>query len=97
EGITDKNGMCVLSAPPSGRYRLVVDAGAGHRAETDVTTVTAEAAAGETADSRGGTVRDEFVGFPWKRAAVGLAVIAFFGAGFWLARRAQSSARDARA
>jgi hypothetical protein len=37
EGKTDKTGKWSFPAPPAGKYRVVVDAGAGHRATVSVT------------------------------------------------------------
>ncbi len=34
QGITDDGGVCMFSLPQAGEYRLVFDAGMGHRAET---------------------------------------------------------------
>ncbi len=36
QGITDKDGVCMFSLPRAGVYRLVFDAGMGHRAETSL-------------------------------------------------------------
>jgi len=36
QGITDNRGICIFNLPRSGHYRLVVDAGMGHRAEAEL-------------------------------------------------------------
>jgi prepilin-type N-terminal cleavage/methylation domain-containing protein/prepilin-type processing-associated H-X9-DG protein len=37
EGRTDDKGRCSFPAPPAGRYKVIVDAGAGHRTEVKIT------------------------------------------------------------
>jgi hypothetical protein len=96
EGKTDERGLWSFPAPLPGKYKVVVDAGAGHKSTISVTipepaepkTVQSEAPAakGETPVTVSeGPSRSEFTGtmrYVW--AAVGLAVI---GIGTWVVTR----------
>lgn len=42
KGMTDKNGLFSFSKPEPGEYRIVADAGAGHRAEKKLTVPASE-------------------------------------------------------
>ena len=44
KGMTDKNGRFTFLLPEPGEYRIVADAGAGHRAKKSLTVTTAEPA-----------------------------------------------------
>ena len=80
-GKTDTAGRWSFPAPPSGSYKVVVDAGAGHRAKV---TLTVPAVPVESASLSDGPTRAAFTGpQKWLWAAVGLAMIA---GGTWLAR-----------
>ena len=81
--VTDAKGRCVLIAPNPGKYRLVLDAGAGHRKERSITIVASEPVADAEATSR----RADFTRIPWERALIGLGVIALVGAAWWWSRR----------
>ncbi len=90
--VTDAEGKCTLRAPNPGQYRLIVDAGAGHRKERPITIAgTLPVSEGAAAPPvTGGPVparRDEIARFPWERVALGLGVIALFGGAWWWSRR----------
>ncbi|MBX9678485.1 MAG: carboxypeptidase-like regulatory domain-containing protein [Gemmataceae bacterium] len=90
EGKTDEQGLWNFPLPPAGKYRVVVDAGEGHRAK-----LTIDVPAGESNDAKDvseGPSRDEFTRLPWGRLAIGLAAIAVIGAALpWLLRRSRGS------
>jgi hypothetical protein len=85
EGRTDDEGRWHCPAPPPGRYRLVVDAGDGHR--TRPITVTIPATVADGAPISDAPSRDEFTSFPWLRVAAGLAIIALLAIGWRAWRR----------
>jgi hypothetical protein len=66
EGTTDAKGLCVLPRPRAGTYRLVVDDGAGHRAELALPVPESEAEVTARTERRS----------RWLMAALGLAAIA---------------------
>jgi nickel transport protein len=88
EGRTDSEGRWSFARPAAGSYEVVVDAGAGHRVEVKLTVPGAAPAAVPQTISTGPT-REEFTSFPWSKVALGLAVIACLGLGWWLARRSR--------
>ena len=89
EGRTDKKGRWSFPAPAAGKYRVIVDAGAGHRASVGLTipgvaATTAPSApppdqkkAEELVVSDG--TRSEFTGIPWLKVAIGLGVVSLVG------------------
>lgn len=89
---TDAQGKCSLRAP-IGRYRIVVDAGGGHRSKERpiriVGTLPPPSTDGppNTPISSGGADRDGVTRFPWERAAIGCGVIALLTGAWWLSRR----------
>jgi nickel transport protein len=93
EGRTDAQGRWLFPRPAAGRYRVTVDAGAGHRARIIVTVP--DGAPAETSSAAGkdavtvseGPSRQEFTRFPWARVALGLAVIALAALGLYRLRR----------
>jgi len=84
QGLTREDGTWEFSAPPPGSYKVVVDAGAGHRAQTTI-------ALGEEmpADSRisSGPSEEEFLRGKWLRIATGLTLIAGFCLLLWAIHR----------
>lgn len=70
EGKTDAEGRWAFAVPSPGEYKVVVDAGDGHRARRTLVV------AGDNVVSADGRSRDDVVGGRWARAAAGLAVIA---------------------
>jgi nickel transport protein len=82
-GKTDADGKWSCAAPPPGRYRVIVDAGAGHRAEHPITVP--ETNSSEQRVSLGGA-RAEHTQFPWLKAALGVGTIAGLSLAFLLAR-----------
>ncbi len=82
EGTTDGQGVCVLPRPGAGSYTVVVDDGAGHRAEL---VLAVPRGATEVTEARTAT-RNR-----WLMAALGLSAIAGGTAlAWWLRRRATS-------
>jgi hypothetical protein len=92
EGRTDEEGRWSFARPESGPYRVIVDAGAGHRSEREIT-ITAEAATTEPAAPKQRTRRERFTEFPWLRLGGGLAIIAGLGAAAWVGRKIGRHAR----
>jgi nickel transport protein len=89
DGRTDDKGRWSFPAPEPGRYHVIVDAGAGHRAVVSVTvpeaasapptfTSTPDAGPGPPAETviSEGPGRAEFTRVPWTKIAIGFAVIA---------------------
>ncbi len=101
EGRTDAKGCWSFAALPPGHYLVIVDAGAGHRAQMDITlpaeptAPTATVAPGacdccdgtEPASLSDGPGRAAFTACPWLRLAIGVAILGSVGGGFWIARR----------
>lgn len=85
-GKTDAKGMWSFARPPDGVYRVIVDAGGGHR-------LARRLRVGETGPQTEDTVfeegddRDEFTRFPWLKLAIGIGIIAALSIAFLLARR----------
>lgn len=92
EGRTDDKGCWSFARPAAGRYEIVVDAGAGHRAVVKVT-VPGEAEGLALAPTRvsEGQAREEFTRTPWLKVGIGLITIALFAGALWLARQAGKS------
>lgn len=100
EGKTDDKGMWNFPLPPPGRYRVRVDAGAGHAATVTLTvpgskegptTSGGENGVPPAEDKSGvasdGPTRTEFTRFPLGRVALGLAVIGLLSVVLCLALR----------
>lgn len=98
-GTTNDKGIWIFPAPPAGKYRVVVDAGGGHRASTDLTIPEGSSTAPvgqptvpasepkQTISS--GPSREQFTQFPWLRLGMGLVVVAGLAAfvRWWLQSR----------
>ncbi len=96
EGKTDAEGRWSFAQPAPGRYRVLVDAGVGHRKEVDVTIPAAPGDPVATANQPPVTVsaeptREEFTRFPWLKLGIGLGVIGGVAAAFLLSRRVRRS------
>ncbi len=84
EGKTDAMGRWTFTTLPVGKYRIVVDAGGGHRAKTHLTIVPESNASQVISE---GANREEFTGTEkWKRAGLGLLFLSAI-LGFWALRR----------
>ena len=86
EGRTDAKGVWRFPAPPSGLYRVTVDAGAGHQT-TFRLRIPSKVEQTRTAPSSAelvheGPTRAEFTRFPWGGVALGLTVIALLFLGW---------------
>lgn len=84
-GRTDADGRWSTPAPPPGRYEIVVDAGAGHRAETDLVIPGGEQPA------TAGAEREQFTRFPTAKVLLGLALIGVLFGGWRIVRRRVSA------
>jgi nickel transport protein len=93
EGRTDERGCWSFPQPAAGKYEVVVDAGAGHRATVKVT-VTGDPPAGPPQVVSDGPTREEFTRTPWLKVAIGLAAIAVLAGAFWLSRQAGKKTRE---
>jgi len=80
-GQTDREGRWSFAAPPPGKYQVVVEAGAGHRARTQITI---PVSAADALRISAGPPRGDFTRFPWLKLMIGIGAIAFFGIAFWL-------------
>lgn len=98
EGVMDDRGRWSFPAPAPGRYRVVVDAGDGHRASAHVT-IPGTPTAAEPGESKGaveempqvvteGPTREEFTRVPWLRLGLGLGIIAGLAGAAWWGLRA---------
>jgi hypothetical protein len=90
EGRTDVKGRWTFAAPPAGKYRVTVDAGAGHR--TTITVVIPEGTVPEETVERPTVVsegkrREEFTRFPWQNLTVGVGLLGLVAALSWAMRR----------
>jgi hypothetical protein len=85
-GLTDDKGKWSFATPAPGKYTVHLDAGAGHRATTNlvISTATADAKAPNETISEGPT-REEFTRTPWLKLAIGLIVIFGLSGAFLLA------------
>lgn len=81
-GVADDDGRWTCPRPPEGVYRVVVDAGQGHRKQHQVTVP--RDAEGTITD---GPDEAEFTAFPWLKLGIGLAFFLALGLGAWLANR----------
>jgi hypothetical protein len=92
-GTTNDKGLWIFPAPPPGKYRVVVDAGGGHRASIELiipegtSTGAGEPATIPPAEPKqtisSGPPREQFTQFPWLRLLMGLSVVAGLA---WLTR-----------
>jgi hypothetical protein len=82
-GYTDGKGLWNCSAPPAGKYSVVVDAGMGHR--TKVPIVVPGVSSGQQTMST--ETRQQFTGFPYLKVGLGLGAIFLFSVAFLLARK----------
>ncbi len=77
EGRTDAQGRWSFSAPQPGRYQVLIDAGAGHITQLNLSiptrTMPSEAAAEMPLGD--GPSRQDFTRFPWLKVGLGLAII----------------------
>jgi nickel transport protein len=94
EGRTDAAGRWSFDRPRAGTYRVIVDAGAGHRKELTITLAaenTSPSPSGHTTTQAvvtgDGPTRAAFTAFPWLQLGIGVAILGALGGGFWLARR----------
>lgn len=93
EGVTDAKGLWSHAALPSGEYLIIVDAGAGHRAEKRLTV---GSAAPPIATPAPQPTREEMTRFPYGKVAIGLVVIAWAAVILWLfSRKSGPSAKPA--
>jgi hypothetical protein len=91
DGRTDAQGRWQFAKPGPGVYCLVVDAGAGHRAEVELKIQAAPAGPVTVSE---GPDRADATRTPWERIALGFAIIAVLTGVSWaLARRAPRSRR----
>jgi hypothetical protein len=92
QGRTDDDGRWSFATPPAGQYLVIVDAGAGHRAERKVivparpslpapATRSPEPIAATVSEGPG---RAEFTGYPWAKVLIGLVVIGGLSGAFLL-------------
>lgn len=86
KGVTDAEGRWSAPAPPSGKYQVVVDAGAGHRTTQPIAIGAANRSKRDQPLGSGPT-RAEFTEFPWLKAGLGLGTIAVVAIAFLVARR----------
>ncbi len=76
EGKTDDKGVWSFPTPKPGKYKVKLDAGAGHRATTTFTIVDpAQATATDEQTVSEGPSRSEFTQTPWAKIALGLGLI----------------------
>lgn len=92
QGKTDANGKWSFATPNPGKYKVKLDAGAGHRATTTLT-ITDPATkptveANEQTVSEGPT-RGEFTRTPWVKMAIGLALLGSIAMLFWWRKRSK--------
>jgi hypothetical protein len=83
QGTTDEHGRWSFARPGPGRYRIVVDAGSGHRVHANLE-IPADAAAAVGIDTPS---RAEFTRFPWLGVGAGVGLMAILAGVTWLVRR----------
>lgn len=110
EGKTDKEGKCSFEAPLPGKYKVIVDAGAGHRATVGLTipiTVPPQTSeSGSVANSTGTVLsptNDEVIVSEgptrseftgWRRLAWAVAGVVILGGGSWALTRLFQAVTD---
>lgn len=95
EGFTDAEGKWSFPRPQPGRYRVVVDAGAGHRTEQNMTIPNqgdVGLGAASTPISEGPS-REQFTRFPLVNVLIGLIAILAFGLAAWIGLRQKAESR----
>ncbi len=85
-GTTDGNGLWHFAVPSPGRYRVVVDAGAGHRAETTMTIGSVLSSDGRVSS---GPTEEEFTRFKGVQIVIGVSLILGFCLVLWLLHRSR--------
>ena len=84
EGMTDEKGKWSFPRPTAGKYRVEVDAGAGHR---HAVTLTIPADPGDV-PATDAPSREENTQFPWRKLALGLGIITIAAVGLrWSLRK----------
>lgn len=73
-GKTDGEGRWSFPTPAPGKYRVTIDAGAGHRVTISVTVPTGVPTSDET-PAPVGRQREEFTKFPWMGLTIGLGAL----------------------
>ena len=84
QGKTDAKGRWSFPAPAPGVYRVIVDAGGGHR---EVQKLTIPGSAAATGPVGSGPSRAQFTGFPWIKVALALGTIALVAVAFVISRQ----------
>ena len=87
EGTTDERGRWAFGRPAPGHYRIVVDAGNGHRRHANLT-IPADAAASAGIDTPS---RADFTRFPWLRVGGGVGFLGLVAGGAWFVRRRRTA------
>jgi hypothetical protein len=92
KGHTDAKGLWSFATPASGRYQVIIDAGAGHRVIHKMTIPGSRSAgAGENTSSiSDAPTREQFTSFPWLKVMLGVGTIGVLAAAFMLSRRKSS-------
>ena len=83
QGTADERGRWAFARPAPGHYRIVVDAGNGHRVHANLT-IPAEATASVGIDTPS---LAEFTRFPWLGVGAGVGLLAFLAGAFRFRRR----------
>ncbi|MCS6977468.1 MAG: hypothetical protein NZM31_10740 [Gemmatales bacterium] len=83
-GTTGEDGLWQFASPPVGKYRVVVDAGAGHRSETTITVGSPPLPDGRIST---GPSEEEFTRFKAVQIVIGLSLIALFCLVLWFIHR----------
>jgi len=91
-GTTDENGTWHFAVPSPGRYRVLVDAGAGHRAETTMTIGSLLPSHGRVSS---GPSEEEFTRFKGVQIVIGVSLIFGFCLVLWLLNRSRRSGGSA--